>query len=104
MHDGAPAHFSRAVRDVLNNTYRGRWIGRGGPTAWPPRSSELNPLEGILSTYYKCTLSAVTHKLNVSGKMLMWTFFLVSVCGTRAQSLSAPFSYILYGVEVRCYY
>jgi hypothetical protein len=42
MHDGAPAHFSRAVRDVLSNTYHGRWIGRGGPTAWPPRLSDLN--------------------------------------------------------------
>jgi hypothetical protein len=31
MHGGAPAHFSRAVRDVLNNTYHDRWIGRGGP-------------------------------------------------------------------------
>jgi hypothetical protein len=31
MHDGAPAHFSRAVRDVLNNTYQDQWIGRGGP-------------------------------------------------------------------------
>jgi hypothetical protein len=45
MHDGAPAHFSRAVRDVLSNTYRGRWIGRGGPTAWPPRSPHVNPLD-----------------------------------------------------------
>jgi hypothetical protein len=45
MHDGAPAHFSRAVRDVLNNTYHDRWIGRGGPTAWPPRSPDLNPLD-----------------------------------------------------------
>jgi hypothetical protein len=50
----------------------------------------------ILSTYYKCTFSAVTHKLHVSGHVLIWTFFLVSVCGTRAQSSSAPFSYILY--------
>jgi hypothetical protein len=41
MHDGAPAHFSRAVRDVLNNTYHDPWIGRGGPTAWPPRSPDL---------------------------------------------------------------
>jgi hypothetical protein len=24
---------------------------------------------------YKCTLSAITHKLNVSGHMLIWTFF-----------------------------
>jgi hypothetical protein len=49
MHDGAPAHFSRAVRDVLNNIYRNRWIGRGGPTAWPPRSMpDLNPLDFYL--------------------------------------------------------
>jgi hypothetical protein len=45
MHDGAPAHFSRDVRDVLNNTYDDRRIGREGPTAWPPRSPDLNPLE-----------------------------------------------------------
>jgi hypothetical protein len=35
---------------------------------------------GILSTYYKFTLSAVTHKLNISGHILMWTFVLVFVC------------------------
>jgi hypothetical protein len=28
--------------------------------------------------------------------MLLWIFSLVLVCGTRAQSLSAPRSYILY--------
>jgi hypothetical protein len=45
MHDGVPAHLTRAVRDVLSsNTYHGRWVGRGGPTAWPPRSPGLNPL------------------------------------------------------------
>jgi hypothetical protein len=44
MHDGAQAHVSRAVRDVLSNTYHDRWINRGGPTAWPPRSPDLNPL------------------------------------------------------------
>jgi hypothetical protein len=33
-----------------------------------------------LSTYYKCTLSAITHKLNVSGHILIWTFFVVLVC------------------------
>jgi hypothetical protein len=44
MRDGALAHFSHAVRDVLNNTYHGRWIGRGGHTAWPPHSPDFNPL------------------------------------------------------------
>jgi hypothetical protein len=33
IHDGAAARFSHALRDVLNNTYHDRWIGRGGPTA-----------------------------------------------------------------------
>jgi hypothetical protein len=33
MHEGAPAHCSRAVRDILNNTYHDRWVGRGGSTA-----------------------------------------------------------------------
>ncbi|GBL93627.1 hypothetical protein AVEN_25625-1 [Araneus ventricosus] len=45
MHDGAPAHFSIVVRNHLDATYPGRWIGRGGPVAWPPLSPELNPLD-----------------------------------------------------------
>jgi hypothetical protein len=45
MHDGAPAHFSRAVRDVLSNKCHDRWIGRGGPPAWPSLSPDLNPLK-----------------------------------------------------------
>jgi hypothetical protein len=49
MHDGAMAHFSRAVGDVLSNTYHDQWIFRGGgPTAWPPRSPDLNPLDFYL--------------------------------------------------------
>jgi hypothetical protein len=47
MHDGAPAHFSHAVRDVLSNTYHNRWIGRG-LTAWPPRLPDVNPLDFYL--------------------------------------------------------
>jgi hypothetical protein len=48
MHDGVPAYVSRAVRNVLSITYRDHWIGRGEPTAWPPRSSDLNPLDFCL--------------------------------------------------------
>jgi hypothetical protein len=55
----------------------------------------LNVLEDNLSTHCKCTLSAITDKLNVLEHMLLWTFFLVLVYGTRAQSVSAPFSYTL---------
>jgi hypothetical protein len=38
----------------------------------------------------------VCTEFNVSGHMLIWTFFLAFVCGTWAQSLSTPFSYFLY--------
>jgi hypothetical protein len=48
MRDDVPAHFSRAVRDVLSNTYHDRWIRRGGQTPWPPRSLHLNPLSFYL--------------------------------------------------------
>lgn len=43
--DGAPLHFHRDVTTFLNNTFPERWIGRGGPTAWPPRSPDLTPLD-----------------------------------------------------------
>jgi len=31
-----------------NNRLPGRWIGRGGPTAWPPTSPDLTPLDLFL--------------------------------------------------------
>jgi hypothetical protein len=58
MHDGALAHFSRAVRDVFNNAYHDRWIDRGGPTAWPPRSPYLNPLDFYLWGHLKTLVYA----------------------------------------------
>jgi hypothetical protein len=58
MHDGAPAHFSRAMRDVPNNTSHDRWMDRGGPTAWPPRSPDLNPLDFYLWGHLKSLVYA----------------------------------------------
>lgn len=51
--DGAPCHFARAVRQELNQNYAGRWIGRGGPIVWPPRSPDLNPLDFFIWGFYK---------------------------------------------------
>jgi hypothetical protein len=58
MHDGAQAHFSHVMRDVLSNTYHDRWIGRGGPTAWPPRSPDLNPLDFYVFVYLEARVCA----------------------------------------------
>jgi hypothetical protein len=40
-------------------------------------------------------LSAIIHRLDFSGHMLLWTFFLVLLCSIRVQILSGPFCYTL---------
>lgn len=53
MHDGAPAHFSILAREYLNEVYENKWIGRGGPQPWPPRSPDLNSLDFFLWGHLK---------------------------------------------------
>lgn len=43
--DGCPAHYGRGPRQWLNVHFPGKWIGRAGPVAWPPRSPDLTPLD-----------------------------------------------------------
>ncbi|KAJ8915286.1 hypothetical protein NQ315_014794 [Exocentrus adspersus] len=46
--DEASAHFSVIVRHHLNEHFPNAWIGRQGPTAWPPRSADLTPMDYFL--------------------------------------------------------
>jgi hypothetical protein len=46
--DGVPPHFALPVRTWVNESYPNRWIGRGGPVAWPARSPDLTPLDFFL--------------------------------------------------------
>jgi len=51
---GAPAHRSRNVTKFLNNRFRNRWIGMDSRThEWPPKSSDLNPLDFYFWGYIK---------------------------------------------------
>lgn len=43
--DGAPPHYFGEARDYLGERFQNRWIGRGGPVAWPARSPDLTPLD-----------------------------------------------------------
>ncbi len=43
--DGAPCHFAHRVRNLLNASFPQRWIGRGGPIAWPAYSPDLSALD-----------------------------------------------------------
>jgi len=37
----------------LDATFPNRWIGRDGPTPWPPRSTDITPLVFFLWAYVK---------------------------------------------------
>ena len=39
------ADFALIVREYLNQAFPGRWIGRGSPRMWAPRSPDLTPLD-----------------------------------------------------------
>jgi hypothetical protein len=69
--------------------------GCGGPWRNVSRRAP-NLVEDILSTYYKCTVSAITHILCFQTYVSMDLFSLLLVRGAYAQNLSAPFSYTLY--------
>jgi hypothetical protein len=41
----APFYLQTDVTTFLGETFPGRWVGRGGPTVWPPGSPNLTPLD-----------------------------------------------------------
>jgi len=43
QHDGAPSHYARCSRHILNRKYPNMWIG--DPRTWPARSPDLSPLD-----------------------------------------------------------
>ena len=53
LHDGAPVHHTVAIHTHLNNEFPGRWIGRGGPLKWPPRSPDLTKMDFFMWGYIK---------------------------------------------------
>jgi hypothetical protein len=57
MHDGALPHFSITDREFLD-MYPVRWIGQGGPTAWPPRSPDFHPVDFHLWGHLKTLVYA----------------------------------------------
>ena len=46
--NGAPLQFEFSAREWLDSHFTGRWIGRRGPTVWPPRNPHLNTCDLFL--------------------------------------------------------
>jgi transposase len=57
--DGASAHYADIVKEYLNQIFPEKWIGRGGPIEWPPRSPDLNPLDFFLWGFLKSIVYTV---------------------------------------------
>ncbi|GFY07000.1 putative DD41D transposase [Trichonephila clavipes] len=57
--DGATYHTARATIDLLKDTFGDRLISRFGPVNWPPRSSDLTPLDYFLWGYVKSLVYVV---------------------------------------------
>ncbi|XP_015594169.1 uncharacterized protein LOC107267241 [Cephus cinctus] len=47
---------TRNVREELNGMFPERWIGQGGPHHWPPRSSDLTPMNFFLWEHMKSVI------------------------------------------------
>jgi len=43
--DGAPPHYATVVRNLLDETFPDKWIGRRGPIEFPPRSPDIMPMD-----------------------------------------------------------
>ena len=76
QHDGAPPHYIRHVGEYLNESFPTRWLGRGGPVAWPPSSPDLTPLDYYLWGHMKTLMyetkvdsrAAPRHRIFVAAK------------------------------------
>jgi len=69
--DGAPLHWGSDVRRFLDETFPNRWIGRDGPTLWPPRSPDITPLTSFNGGYVedKVFLTPVPDITNLKARI-----------------------------------
>ena len=59
QHDGAPPHYALFSRQAMNEIFDEKWIGRGGPVAWPSRSPDLTSPDYFLWGFVKERVMAV---------------------------------------------
>lgn len=68
MQDGAPAHYSREVRNYLNLQFPHRWIGRGSEFRWPARSPDFNPMD----YYFWGHMKTLVYSQAINNRQELW--------------------------------
>jgi hypothetical protein len=88
--DGAPPHFHNEVRSYLDERFRNRWFGRGGPMEWPPRSPDLTLIDFFLwglmkDNVYVHPLPTTLHQLKTRSERPVQTLIrtFCTTCGMR---------------------
>jgi hypothetical protein len=76
----------------LNATHSGRWIGRGGPIAWPSLSLDVTPMDFFLWGHLKervCAVAPSTTEDPVARLKAAVATVGVRVCSKNAARLTA---------------
>ncbi|GFW76771.1 DUF4817 domain-containing protein [Trichonephila clavipes] len=94
--DGAPSHYARHVREHLDRTFPNRWIGCGGPVTWPPRSSDLSPLDFFLWGAMK----GLVHDTPVVSEMDLVAR--ISIAAARIREMPGVFEDVRQSMSRRC--
>ncbi|GFT97666.1 transposase-like protein [Trichonephila clavipes] len=94
--DGAPSHYARHVREHLDRTFPNRWIGRGCPVAWPPRSPDLSPLDLFLWGAMKGLVydTPVVSKMDLVAR--------ISIAAARIRGMPGVFEDVRQSMSRRC--
>ncbi|GFX43429.1 transposable element Tcb1 transposase [Trichonephila clavipes] len=94
--DGAPSHYARHVREHLDRTFPNRWIGRGGPVTWPPRSPDLSPLDLFLWGAMKGLVydTPVVSEMNLVAR--------ISIAAARIREMPGVFEDVRQSMPRRC--
>ena len=59
QHYATPPLYALSSRQLMNEIFEEKWIGRGDPVAWPPRSPDLTSPDYFLWGFIKERVMAV---------------------------------------------
>jgi hypothetical protein len=74
----------------------GRWIGRVGPIAWPPRSPEITSLDSLLWVYVKNTV----YQVKINDLQHLNACIIGAVATVTSNMLQATWNEVEYRLDI----
>jgi hypothetical protein len=96
--NGAPPHYANTLTDLLNKQFPDKFVGRGGPLAWPPRSSDFTPLDFLVCGYIKNTV----YQMQVRNDDDMHSRIITSCESTTPEMLQNTWQEAEYRCDICC--